>query len=235
MSFKKKLKYLDPYTYLDIFLEKKLGKPKKLKTKIIYWACYLAYSFILAFLIYQLLGFILGTSLPLATVVSGSMEPSFFRGDIIIISSAKNLKSEIVTIDENIASRNITEFLKINSYTNEYGIKEAKEIIINGQTINVLEAPKNKNSVVVFKSNLTGKDIIHRVVLKIEANDGTFVLTKGDNNKTNFLIDQQCEITGNFVTNGCIHVSAIEKEELLGKKIGRIPYIGYLKLFLFRG
>lgn len=235
MCFKKKLKYLDPYTYLDIFLEKNFGKPKKIEIKIIYWIFYIGYSFILAFIIYNLLGLILGTSLPLATVVSGSMEPYFYRGDIIVLSSAKNLKSEIIDINQEIHNKNIRDYLDIESKLNKFGKYEAYQIIINGQTIKVEDAIKNNNSVVVFKSNLTGKDIIHRVILIINTNDGKYVLTKGDNSETNYLIDQDCQISGNYIVNGCIHVTAIPKENLKGKKIFKIPYIGYLKLFLSRG
>ncbi len=235
MKLKKKIKYLDPYTYMDLFLEKVFGKPKKTEIKIIYWIVYLLYSLLLAFIIYKGLGLILGTPLPLATVVSGSMEPSFYRGDIIIVSSAKNISSEIITIDENIRNKNITDFLEIKSQKNEYGKEEAKYIIINEKEIDISNAIENKNSIVIYKSNITGKDIIHRIVLTIEANDGIFVLTKGDNKETNYVIDQECVISGNYVLNGCLHVYSIPKEDLLGKKIGKIPYIGYLKLFLFKG
>ena len=227
---KDRLKLLDPYYYLDNLLLKFFGKPKKTETKIIYWVFYLIYSLLLAFIIFKLLGLILGTTLPLATVVSGSMEPSFYRGDIMVISSTKNLKSEVVTINENIATKNITDFLEM-----EYEKGIVKTIKINNQLIEVNDAVENNNSVVVYKSNLTGKDIIHRVILIIKANDGKFVLTKGDNNKTNYIIDQDCIISGNYVVNGCLNMYPINVESLLGKKRLRIPYIGYLKLFLFRG
>jgi signal peptidase I len=225
-----RLKYLDPYYYLDNLLLKFFGKPKKIETKIIYWVFYLIYSLLLAFIIFKLLGLILGTTLPLATVVSGSMEPSFYRGDIMVISSAKKLRSEVVTIDENIATKNITDFLEM-----EYENRKVKSIKINNQIIEVNDAIENKNSVVVYRSNLTGKDIIHRVILIIQANDGKFVLTKGDNNETNYIIDQDCVVSGNYIVNGCLNIYPIKVESLLGKKILRIPYIGYLKLFLFRG
>jgi signal peptidase I len=235
MSLKEKLKYLDPYTYIDLFLLKVFGKPKKTEIKIIYWIFYLFYSLLLAFIIYNLLGFILGTSLPLATVVSGSMEPSFYRGDIIIINSPKNLKAETIKIDENIKTKNLSEFAEMEYSLNEFNNYEVKEITINNKTINIKEAVENKNSVVVYKSNLTGRDIIHRVIVIIDAKDGKFVLTKGDNGETNYIIDQDCTIRGEYIINGCIHVYPIEINDLLGKKIARIPYLGHLKLFFFNG
>lgn len=235
MKLKKKLKYLDPYYYLDIFLLKFFGKDKTTNVKIIYWIFYLLYSLLLAFIIFKLLGLILGTSLPLATVVSGSMEPSFYRGDIMIIGSAKNIKTEEITINQNIKTKNLSEFSKINYSMNEHGNYQARSIIIENQEIDIDKAIENRNSVVVYRSNLTGRDIIHRVILKINAKDGTFVLTKGDNPETNYIIDQDCIINGNYIVNGCIHIYPIETKDLLGKKLARVPYVGHLKLFLFRG
>lgn len=235
MKFKEKIKYLDPYTYLDNFLLKTFGKPKRLEIKIIHWVFYLVYSFILAFIIYKALSLFLGTALPLATVVSGSMEPSFYRGDIVIIKSAKNISAQTITIDENIKNKNISDFLKMEYSLNEYNNYEVEKIIIDQKTIDIKDIAKNKNSVVVYKSNITGRDIIHRVALVIHANDGTFVLTKGDNPKTNYIIDQDCIINKNYIVNGCLHAYPIEQKDLLGKKIGKIPFIGYLKLFFFNG
>lgn len=235
MKIKEKVKYLDPYLYVDLFLLKVFGKDKKLETKIIYWIVYLLYSLLLAFIIFKLLGVILGTSLPLATVVSGSMEPSFYRGDIMVIKGAKNLKAETITIDEEIKTKNLSEFSKMEYSRNEYGLNEVEKIIINNQEIVIKDAITNKNSVVVYRSNLTGRDIIHRVVLIIDAKDGKYVLTKGDNGETNYIIDQDCTISGNYIINGCLHIYPIETKDLLGKKLFKIPYVGYLKLFLFKG
>lgn len=235
MKLKEKVKYLDPYLYVDLFLLKVFGKDKKLEIKIIYWIVYLLYSLLLAFIIFKLLGLFLGTSLPLATVVSGSMEPSFYRGDIMVIKSAKNLNAEVITIDQEIKTKNLSEFSKMEYSKNQYGVNEVEKIIINNQEVIVKDAIKNNNSVVVYKSNLTGRDIIHRVVLIIDAEDGEFVLTKGDNGETNYIIDQDCAVSGNYIVNGCLHIYPIETKDLLGKKLFKIPYIGYLKLFLFKG
>ena len=153
----------------------------------------------------------------------------------MVISSAKNLKSEVITIDDNISTKNLNEFAKMEYKLNDFGNYEVKTIEINNQIIEIKDAIEKNNSVVVYKSNLTGRDIIHRVVLIIDANDGKYVLTKGDNGETNYIIDQDCAISGNYIVNGCLNVYPINVENLMGKKILRIPYIGYLKLFLFRG
>lgn len=224
------IKYLDPYTYLDLLLLKLFGKDDKRSVKIIYWIFYLLYSLLLAFLIFKLLGFLLGTSMPLATVVSGSMEPSFYRGDLMIISSAKKINAQQVYIDDFLNHKNISDFLKI-----DYDGGVVKSIEVDSKKIEIHDVVKNKNSVVVYKSNISGRDVIHRVVLLIKAKDGDFVITKGDNAFTNPIVDQDCILKNGFVMNGCIHVSGVAKQDLLGKKRVRIPFIGYIKLAFFKG
>ncbi|MDD2477840.1 MAG: hypothetical protein PHW45_02615 [Candidatus ainarchaeum sp.] len=234
---KKYSKWIDPFTYVDILLLKLFGKPKNLKVKILYWIFYILFSVLFAFLIYKLAGLILGTTLPFATVLSGSMEPNFYRGDIIVLNSAKNLKAETITLDYPIGNKDLQEFATQKFYTNQYGLTEVKSIAINNKTIEIKDIIKNKNSVVVYNSNTTGKDIIHRLVVIIKATDGTFILTKGDNSKTNRIIDQDCRIdqsTG-LAQNFCLNLYPVKKENLIGKKKLRIPYLGYLKLIFFRG
>lgn len=233
MKIKKYLKYLDPYTYMDMFLLKKFGEAKTLKTKIIYWIFYLLYSLLLAFLIYKGAGLILGTSLPFATVVSGSMEPSFYRGDIVILSGAKNLEGQVVKINDNLTYKDLSEFAKM-VYSNDSGYLEVVSLEINGKTYLVDDAIKNNYDVVVYNSNLNQRDIIHRIILILEANDGTFVITKGDNKNTNKLIDQDCDIDliTQTINKPCLNAYPVNVDRLVGKKIGKIPYIGYLKLFI---
>ena len=236
MSLKKNLKWIDPYFYVDLLLLKLFGKPKNTFIKILYWFFYLVFSLLFAFLIYKLAGLILGTSLPFATILSSSMEPSFYRGDIVVLKSAKNLRAETITLDYPIGNKYLDEFVRQDFSKNEYGLIEVKNITIKGKTIDLKQTIKNKNSVVVYNSNTTGKDIIHRLVVILEATDGTFILTKGDNGKTNRIIDQDCRINSmGDLTNFCLNLYPVKKNSLIGKKILRIPYLGYIKLFLFRG
>ncbi|HRS42979.1 MAG TPA: hypothetical protein P5530_03870 [Candidatus Diapherotrites archaeon] len=230
--------YLDPFNYLDMGLEKWIGKPEGFWKSAIYWLCYICLAFFLAIAIYKILGWILGVSMPMAIVYSSSMEPNLHRGDIVILTKAKNLKVEEVTINENIANKDLKDFAKLSFSKNRFGIEEIEYIKIGDKNISLIDTIENKNSVVVYQSNVTGKDTIHRAIVKINAKDGTFLLTKGDNHKTNVYIDQDCdiEIINEKITiqKPCLNVFPIKEKELKGKKLGKIPYIGYIKLVLFQ-
>lgn len=230
--------YLDPFNYLDWALEKWIGKPDGFFKSAIYWLCYIVLAFFLAIAIYDILGWILGVSMPMAIVYSSSMEPSLHRGDIVILTKANKLKIEEVTINENIANKDLKDLAELGYSLNAYGLTEVDSIKIGDKNISLLDTIKNKNSIIVYPSNVTGKDIIHRAIVKINAKDGIFLLTKGDNHKTNVLIDQDCDIE---IINGkttiqkpCLNIYPIKENELKGKKIGKIPYIGYIKLVLFQ-
>lgn len=224
-------KWLDPYYYLDLFLVNVFGDAKDTKTKIIHWIFYIAYSFLLAYLIYLLFSLILGVSMPFATVVSGSMEPVLHRGDIVILGSPKSLNAIVVDFNEDIRNRNLNEYIKFNYVVNNYGLEQVDSLVIGNNVVDISQI--YDNDVVVYYSNLTKKPIIHRIVVQINANDGNFILTKGDNFKTNRTVDQDCIIDKYGDVSNCLHVYAIPEDLVVGKKIGKIPYLGYIKLFLF--
>jgi len=229
------LDYIDPFNYLDMLLYNTIGEPKSTLKKVLFWIIYIAFAFLLAYILYTLLGILFGSTMPLATVVSGSMEPTFQRGDVVILGGAKNIKAQTITTTENIAQKDLSWFSEMTYKINEYGLEEVDTITINHQTINLNDIVKTNNSVIVYVSNIQGIPIIHRVVAIIDAGDGTFLITKGDNSKTNRYIDQDCEvspITG-YLTRSCLNLYPVKKEMVIGKKIGLIPYIGYAKLFLF--
>lgn len=67
-------------------------------------------------------------------------------------------------------------------------------------------------------------DIIHRLYFKVKVGDSTYYLTKGDNNP---VMDIQEYSYSREMGN-----SPPGNSQYKGKVIGRIPYIGYLKLFI---
>ena len=231
MKLKKIFKWMDPFTYLDIVLLKILGEPKTLFIKILYWVAYILFAFVCAYVIYLLLGAILGVNMPLAVVVSHSMEPNLSRGDIVIIKNSNNLNAEYIEINENIQNKDLKEFSKINYVENEYRLTEVDSIEINNQKIYIKDILNN--NIVVYRSNVQNKDIVHRLVVFIKANDGEYVLTKGDNSKTNRLIDQDCDIVNGIPKNNCLNIYPTPISSVKGKVIARIPYLGYLKLMVF--
>lgn len=231
MSFKKIFKWVDPFTYLDMFLLKILGEPKTFLIKTIYWIAYIVFAFVCAYLIYIILGFILGVNMPLAVVVSHSMIPNLHRGDVVVIANAKNLDTTIIEIDKDIRNKDLKDFAEITYIKNEYGLEQVESITIDDVKINMDDILDN--DIVVYTSNVQNKDIVHRLVVLIKANDGEFILTKGDNNKTNRLIDQDCNIVNGIAKNNCLNKYPTPINKVKGKIISRIPYIGYIKLGFF--
>lgn len=67
-------------------------------------------------------------------------------------------------------------------------------------------------------------DIVHRVLFKIDVDGETYYLTRGDNNP---LMDLQVYDYGRGMGN-----LPISEEQVRGKVIGRIPLLGYFKLFI---
>jgi len=67
-------------------------------------------------------------------------------------------------------------------------------------------------------------DIIHRLYFKIKMGDSTYYLTKGDNNP---VMDIQ-----EYSYSRAMGNTPPGNSQYKGKVIGRIPYIGYLKLFI---
>jgi signal peptidase I len=67
-------------------------------------------------------------------------------------------------------------------------------------------------------------DIVHRVMFQIDVDGKQYYLTRGDNNP---LLDMQVYDYSTGITN-----HPIPQDRLRGKVIGRIPLLGYFKLFL---
>jgi len=238
------LKWLDPFTYADILLERSGKKDKK----IVSWSVYLLTAALSAFVLYNFFALLLGTRFPGVIVLSGSMEPLFYRGDIIIMQgfNVESLHGARIKFDGSIkglplsnyattyCSRNDgTEIKTCSKFKEDYrngkvhlpDFSTTKIVFSNGKEVKIT---KNGDIVVYYGyvfNWLTGthsfEPIIHRVVAIIEANDGVFVLTKGDS-KFNSFIDQDAGISP----------SAVPVSELEGRLVAIIPKLGYVKLLV---
>lgn len=67
-------------------------------------------------------------------------------------------------------------------------------------------------------------DIVHRVFFKVDVEGETYYLTKGDNNPT---MDVQATDAATLIKN-----HPVAEENVKGKVIGRVPYLGHLKLLI---
>ncbi len=190
------------------------------------WAIYISFAFIFAFVLFSAIGLLLGTSSPMVIVLSGSMEPLYHRGDVIILqgATAANLAGKEVLLQQQSLNETAFDSFAATDYLGSDRIKKIK--FNSGQEIDVTE----EGSIVVYWSSLLQKPIIHRVVAKVHAADGWFVLTKGDANPQ---LDQDCgTVTYGRPSKSCIQLYPVQVEQLQGKALGSVPFIGCFKLWL---
>lgn len=226
------LKWLDPFTYVDLFV---MPKVKKITdSSAVEFGVNVFFALLFAWIIYTMLGIIFGSSTPLVIVYSASMENTFFRGDVMALSFARSSTdlAQEVTLDRELKNVPVSEFIsninyegsKLKSLTFDCGANCTKEII-----------PNTNGNVVVYSAFPSGLPIIHRAIVQIHANDGDFILTKGDNFLTNPTFDQDCgkvipEL--NATQKQCITLYPVPVSELQGKSFFKIPLIGCVKLWL---
>jgi signal peptidase I len=225
---KSKLKFLDPFFYVDTFVMPKIKNITD--SKIVEGLVNLVFAGLFAIIFYLLLGFLFGTASPLVIVYSASMEPEFYRGDVMALSSYNEnvYLGEIVELNRNIKEVPVEKFA-----TPFYENGQLTKIIFeNGQEVNY----KKDASIIVYPSYPINIPIIHRAITKINANDGIFVLTKGDNDFTNNTYDQDCgkiDSLRKTVEKNCITFYAVPIEQIQGVSFARIPLVGCVKLWLF--
>ncbi len=234
------LKWIDPFTYVDLWLMPKIN-PNKNET--ISWIVYLISAFVFAFVLYSLIGLLLSTPAPMVIVVSNSMTPELHRGDIVIVQgvSPENISGDEVELSFNslqgipssnylltmCSEKNSQNLINCNSFKNQvlqnkqFSVDsfDTRQIIFSdGQELNL----NKKGDIIVYFSDLQQKPIIHRIVAKLKVKDGFYALTKGDS-EYNPLIDQEAGITS----------SAIRLDSITGKAVAKIPLLGFVKLIIF--
>jgi len=224
-EIKSKLKWIDPFTYLDFFIE--FLHKKGINYKALDVVLQILYALFLAYLTICIVGLITGASKPITIVVTGSMEPNVNVGDFLIVGAPKNIETTDVYYDGKVGGKDIKEFLE--------------PIFVNGNTTKVKVGGTiydlNTNAdVIIYYSPVVNKDLVHRAVIRINAKDGVFYLTKGDNTETNFMLDEDCEfVYGQYIVkDACLYKTAIPENEIQGKMLFKIPYIGYIKVIPYK-
>jgi len=239
-SFRKKLKWLDPFTYVDLFVMPRVNPGND---KLVSWAVYVFFAFLFAFTLYNGLGLLLGTPSPMVIVVSGSMEPVFFRGDVIVLVGAgpEQVRAQELVLDlplQGVPARSYLQsrcsgnafdsaslvpcesFLALlaqrRAKDTDFSVKELR--FSDGQALEL----NREGDVIVYFSQALQEPIIHRVIAKLRARDGVYFLTKGDS-AHNPLIDQETHITQ----------YAVPASEVQGKMVLRVPFLGWVKLLVF--
>lgn len=234
MSIREKLKWLDPFTYVDLFI---LPKINPSKNEMISWIVYLVFAFAFAWMIYTGLGLLLGTASPMVIVVSGSMEPNLYRGDVVVLTGAtvNTLNAPVIDFStQNLSKVSLDQIATLQPLDD----KSVKVNFFTGQELTVPH--QSTDDVIVYFSEFKRIEIIHRAVAKIKGADGTFILTKGDNNP---LLDQDCgpveSVPGSngkdllFPLKPCASPRLIPESVIRGKMLFKLPLVGYVKLLIF--
>lgn len=175
------------------------------------WLANIVLAFILIkFIFYPALGALFGTSLPLVAVISESMEhradfdtwwgnPELCAGDGVCPYSAGKWYYDFGITKE-----------EFQSFPLHNGFNRG-DVILLGRASNL-----ELGDIVVFQSQKS-YPIIHRIVSVRQDDQGTYYVTKGDNNPqpiVEFDLDE----------------SQVRPEQLLGKARFKVPYIGYVRL-----
>ena len=212
-----KLRYLDPFYLFDLLWDRYVGLEGPVK-----WAADVVYTIFIAFLIYAFLGLLLHTPKPAVIVASSSMIPTLYPGDIVIVKgiSPSQILAPEVCVDTNLNYHVLPDQIGLRFVRR--GIK-LEYLEINNQRIPV----ERNGTIVVYYDDLRGRDIIHRVILKIKTPKGYLLVTKGDNDETNPTADQDC------LLGRCVYPFLVSGDQVIGEPLFVIPRIGIVKLWLF--
>lgn len=166
---------------------------------------------IIKFLVYPGLGLVLGTQAPIVAVVSGSMEHDMQLSEWWIESSCCDDKCSNKMIQgEYYEEIGITE-KDFEQYPLRFGFDKGDIMLLHKR--NDVE----QGDVIVYRIKEKADPIIHRVIDIKEENGKRYYFTKGDHN---------CG-TASFE-------NAIQEEQLIGKAILRVPFLGWIKIIFVK-
>jgi len=191
---------------------------------ILSWFVALLIIFIFVkFIFFPVLSLVMGTSLPLAGVESSSMDHHITRDSINRLSLCGETFAEKESIDfdeywnicgEWYENRRISKE-EFSSFPLKNGFRKGDIIIVWGRF-----TPKI-GDIVIFRPNAEStapRPIIHRIV----SIENGVIQTKGDHNPDQLTLNQN-NIYSTDETN-------IKEEQLIGKAIIKIPYLGWIKI-----
>jgi signal peptidase I len=177
------------------------------------WQGYITYAILgifLAYVVNFILGYFLSTDLPLVAVVSGSMSHKP-ENNLICGKYALNYQNNINDYwnycGETFIYFNITKY-EFMSFPFNNGLEVGDVAVIKG------EKEYKVGDIIVYSPLNSKYPIIHRIVYINQ--DGTYQ-TKGDHNSGQLSYEKR-----------------IEKNQIHGKVIFVIPYIGWIKVLFVR-
>ncbi|TFF90682.1 MAG: signal peptidase I [Promethearchaeota archaeon] len=161
----------------------KEDREKPSTKKIIIAVFLIGFAFFGSFLIYFILQVALNTPTPMVVVVSGSMEPELYKGDLLFLQGVEPEDLRDGTIED----------------------KDGDIIVYDARGL---------------WDGAPDEPIVHRIIDKWHNESGWWFKTKGD---ANSMIDGERDVEGGV---------PIPEDRIFGKVVGKIPYIGWVKIFL---
>lgn len=224
----KKIKKLDPSEKVKQKYELK-GWKAELFDLVFGFAC-------AALLYYLILPFLLGATPPAVVVQSCSMKGALNVGEVVVLKGAsfEEINAPTVQLDSEIDFSVV-----LDNQTQE----TTKLIFSDNQTLDVQE----NGDTVVYTSKISGEQIIHRVIAKVQTPEGRYYLTKGDANNLPDAVRLECtqwdfsgqicqklRINGICTENdigygGCI-ATPVKEQDIAGRQFFSVPLIGHVKM-----
>ena len=178
------------------------------------WIANIIVAFLLIrFIVYPVLGVVLGTSFPIVGVLSESMEHGLHNGMICGQSYQEfpeSFDSYWQVCGNWYEERGITKE-QFAQFPLKDGFRKGDVIIIWRANSNNLDI----GDVLVFQGNKP-QPIIHRLVKMWDEEGQTYYQTKGDHNSQSI--------------SGSLGETKIKEERIYGQSIFRIPYLGWIKI-----
>lgn len=168
------------------------------------WIVNILLAFVLIkFIVYPGLGFVLGTSHPVVAVVSESMEHAE-KFDDWWEKGGGWYEENGITKEE------------FKGFSLRNGFNKGDIIVLNNAAVEKVKV----GDIIVFQTRKPDP-IIHRVVKKWEVEGTPLITTKGDNYETNKAP----------IKSPLIDETQIVQEQIIGKALIRIPFLGYIKIW----
>lgn len=168
---------------------------------------------VIRFIVYPLLGIVLGTGFPIVAVVSESMEQGLHQ-NILCGQQFEEFQESFGNYwqvcgkwyEEQGISKE-----QFRTFPFQQGFRKGDVIILwRANTENL-----RRGDILVFQGNRP-QPIIHRVVKVWQENENYYYQTKGDHNSNSI--------------DGAMGETKIGEERILGKGLIRIPYLGWVKI-----
>jgi signal peptidase I len=183
---------------------------------------------IVKYIFFPGLSLILGTSLPIAGVESSSMDHSIIKDEYnrLYLCSREFYKKESINFDKYWDS--CGEWYENTGISKKYfknfplsnGFRKGDIVFVWGRFTPII------GDIIIFKpakESLAPRPIVHRIVKINNISADIVFQTKGDHNK-----EQLTYYNNQYKTDE----TNIKKEQIIGKVVFKIPYLGWLKIWL---